>query len=135
MITYDDLRRCAKLAQEADRLREHIVQLLAQVYGTGARNDGVPGARVADPVGSIAVKLSQLRDQWQAVIDENVELLQKAEAAIGQIERAEVRMILRMRYYQGDSWSSIAEKAHYSVSQCRLLHDLGLQLLGLKTKK
>ena len=132
MITFADLQRCAKLAQEADRLREQIVGLLARVYGTGMRADGVPGTKIVDPVGATVVKIALLRDQWQAVIDKNLVLLQRAEDAFGLIERPEVRMILRMRYLTGDSWQEIAEKTHYCVSQCRLLRDQGLQELGMR---
>jgi len=129
-ITYDDLKQCAFMAREADRLREQMLRVRAKVEGGGLRVVvKVTGKGDADPVGTAVSDLDELRVRWQGVIDRYLSLANHIDEVISGVDSPAQRVILRLRYVDGKRWGYICKQTNYSYSWARELRNRGLKAI------
>ena len=130
MITYDDLKRCAALAREADDLRERIMRLRSMVEGcTGMQIGSVRGNGQADPVGEAVASLDKLRVHWLKKMDEYLAVMLRVDAAIESLESDAQRSVIRARFVDGLIWDAVGERLGRSEKQCRRICKAGLAKL------
>lgn len=118
------LRRDARinaLIERQQRYRE-----LAGVHGMAYGDAPGGGSRHGSAVENCAVQIADLEREIDRRIDEYVDLVRQAEAAIDQIEDERCRDVLRYRYLSGWTWEKIAEQMHYDERWVRHLHGLAL---------
>lgn len=118
------LRRDARinaLIERQQRYRE-----LAGVRGVAYGDVSGGGSRHGSAVEDYAVRIVELEREIDRRIDEYVDLVRQAEAAIDQVEDERCRDVLRYRYLNGWSWEKIAEQMHYDERWVRRLHGRAL---------
>ncbi len=114
-ITYQELRRCAALAREADRLREQIIRMRAKLEGVSPSPMGTPrGGGVKDVIGRAIAVLDATERKWLRVIEEYTAMMLRVEAAIAGVDNPDHRTVLRMRYLDGERWGEIARQMGYT---------------------
>lgn len=118
------LRRDARinaLIERRQRYRE-----LADVRGVAYGDVSGGGSRHGSAVEDCAVRIVELEREIDRRIDEYVDLVRQAEAAIDRVPDARCRDVLRYRYLSGWTWEKIAEQMHYDERWVRHLHGLAL---------
>lgn len=130
-ITRDELRDCASLAREVDRLKEQILRLRARIEGGSLQLVKTTGKGDADPVGTAVSKIDELCERLGGELSRYLELSNRVDAEISGVDSVVQRVILRLRYVDGLRWRDVSEKAHFSVRWCRELCARGRNALGV----
>ena len=101
-ITYEDLKRCATLAREADRLREQIIRLQAKAERTSAcaESMGGRGGAVVDPVGAAVANLTELHEKWMRAIKEFSEPVSKVDEATMIYEKEGKKVVMTLSDFE-----------------------------------
>ena len=128
-ITYEDLRKCAELAKEAEDIRERLERLRSILERCTPSWSDAPGRASGvspDKMGEHMDKLAELEAEGWRRAAAYLEHVFEVDKAISEIEDPTQRMIIRLRYMDGLSWEKISDKTHYSERWCKELHSRGL---------
>lgn len=71
----------------------------------------------------------EIRDFYRGKIDELERELLFIEAAVDEIDRAEYREVIRLKYFSGNSWGKIGKRMGISERTAQRLHGNALELL------
>ena len=134
-ITYEDLRKCAELAKEAEDIRERLERLSSILERcTPSWTDAPVHASGISPdkIGEYTGELIKLEAEGLRRSEAYLEHVFEVDKAIGEIEDPTQRMILRLRYLDGRTWRDISDKTHYVESWCRKLCLAGVESMGIE---
>lgn len=136
-ITLKDLEICAGLRREVLDTQERIESLRALLEKSTSVIDEVGGGRgnkTYDMSGCIAALLD-LEESTKGRMQAYLEHIAEVENIIQTAGDPYQRIILRMRYIDGEAWEDIAQKLGYCERQCFRLHNQGLKRLGIRAPK
>lgn len=136
MLTYEDLRICASLIREANDITERIARLeaLAERCTAQIREDASGGGSY-DPMGDSAAKLADMREEGKRRTSAYLKHAALVDAAITEmVTDSDQRTVIRCRYLDGMGWEEVSEKTHFSRRWCFVLHDRGMESIGLERK-
>lgn len=133
-MTIEDLKRCRRLKNEGEDLREWIERLQSAVESVTQRLSHTPGGgQDHDKLAQYLAKIDELR---RRLLDKQVEwesLCFDVENTIDRLDPSK-RQIMRLRYIHGLEWRDVAERACYSEARCYVLHADALCELGIFVK-
>ena len=103
----------------------------------GGYIDGLPRkSSISHPTEEAALRLAQIRDRLRKKIDALNAECQEIEDTVSMIPDPRARLILIYKYFNGLSWSEIANHMYYSEAYCkRELHVTALELLEIEMKR
>ena len=110
-------------------LQKDELRYYAQRLSPSARFD--KSGNVTDKVGRTVAKIVDLERAIQSDIDELVAAGENIRRAINRIDDERMRLILTMRYINGDSWEKIAETLHTDLRWIYRLHGRALEKIEL----
>lgn len=90
-----------------------------------------PKGHGANRIESAVEHVIVLEKQIDEEIDQLISLRRKIEKAIYGIPDNTLRMIMKYRYIDGDTWEAIAEKIHYSYRNVCYMHGKALNLINI----
>lgn len=109
-MTAADLKRLDELAVKTKDLRAELSRLrnASPVSATNYSSSGA-GSSTCDPVAEAACSAADVEEQILRNVLEMVEIIEK-------VPKAYTRIIMRLRYINGDSWGRIAQELGYTDS-------------------
>lgn len=128
------LYRYIDLTHERDQLADQIRRLEAIAYTPGApAKSGRPRkAAVSDPTGDRAARLINLREAYDAKLDQAVQAIAEIEQLIGTLSDPVERRLIRCRYLEGKTWEQVCIEMNYSWRQVHRIHGRALEDLSRK---
>lgn len=96
------------------------------------QGNGHTSSESPDRLGNWVARLEEMEQECNRRIEAYMEHVLEVELVIQMVKNGTQRTILRMRYLDGLLWEEISERTHYTDRWCRVLHDRGLEDLGLR---
>ncbi len=124
------LKEYYDMAVERRLLEKELKELESQICSLGSPEmDGMPkGGSVSDPTAKTAVGSVALQELYRERLQQ-IQLEQTdAERMIGDLYARE-RVLMRMRYIKGRSWTEICELMNYSWTHVHRIHGTVLKKL------
>jgi len=120
------LRQYQVLEKEIDCLKDEI-ERLRECFSAPPIIDGMPRANAyQDRIATLVAKIVDLDNILTEKLSELVECRIRIEEAIGTLETAD-RLLLRLRYIEGEKWEEVADKMGYSWQGIHLRHSKALK--------
>lgn len=128
-MTLDELKSCAKIADEMSSIKSQIAALEAKLFfAKHPKLDGMPKTPSGGDGSDMLVKYIDLKDRYEKLyiaLVMNIESLEKELPALTRNQR----LAVRYRYIQGLSISDVAKKMSYTERQVhRLLREAEAKL-------
>ena len=135
-MTKQDLQSYRQIKREISDIENTMRELNTQIYSPRIpKLTGMPTAAVTEP-GSpqerAATALFELREQYFDAIARLHRRAAEIEMTIELLHDPLQRRILRMRYIDGRSWTSIAHRANISESYALQVHGFALYAISKK---
>lgn len=123
------LSQYRNLSKQLDRVQIEIDELIASVESSALIGDGLPKAtNGSDRVANVAVRLAELRSNYQYQLAEMWEKRKEIVMVIHQVGDAVYSELLYDRYIRFMKWNTIAETMHMDESYTRgRLHEAALK--------
>lgn len=129
MNAKDYLSQYRNLSKQLDRIQNEIDELIASVEASAMIGDGIPkAANGSDRVANVAVKLAELRSEYQYQLAEMWEKRKEIVMVIHEVGDAVYSELLYDRYVKFMKWHIIADTMHMDESYTRgRLHEAALK--------
>nr|WP_211226704.1 DUF1492 domain-containing protein [Sporomusa ovata] len=95
----------------------------------------VSGTDKHSPMENAITRLVDLECEIDADIDRLVDLKRELAAFISQVDNQVCKMLLELRYLEGNTWEDVAEQMGYDLRSIYWLHGKTLQELDLRLNK
>ena len=120
-----------------DLLREKDAVFTRLTHMTAAYGGMPHGPSAGDKMSVGTAKLDELDREIDQCIDALVDLRHEIEGYISEIENANFRRVLRLRYIEGLKWDTIADLMHYDIDAKKIyvLHGHALTALKVDTER
>lgn len=124
MISKSDLQSYRMLVLELEDLKERIIRKESQI--TSARIQvltGMPrgGGGEEDQIGSAIAAMEKMKNEYVLKMHECEEKLFRIESEINKLHEYE-KLIMRLRYIDGEKWEEICLKLNYGWAQIHRIH-------------
>lgn len=126
---YLDKRINSKIEQVAS-LRELATKATASVHA-----ERVSGTRQRSPMENAVLKLIDLENEINDDIDRLVDLKRELSAFIAEIDNHAYRIVLELRYLNGNTWEEVADVMGYDLRWIYRLHGKALKEAEFRLSK
>ena len=111
----------AKIAQ-AERLR-----YLARTPGAQRPSNDIHSTAPHDKIGELTAKIFDLEREINSEIDSLVDLEREIRGCIARVPKENQRLVLELKYINGETLVRIADRLHYSLDGVKKIHKLALE--------
>jgi hypothetical protein len=131
------LSRYVCLDREIDRLIRERSKWMARATRMVQSYGGMPGGGSGDIHSgeSILLKIDAIEREIDGKIDTLLDLRGAIAGSIAAVEDREQRMLLELRYLDGETFEEIAEEMHVSVRHTTRLHGYALEKISVEEEK
>jgi RNA polymerase sigma factor (sigma-70 family) len=125
-MTKEKLRQYKHLEKEILLLEEEIEKLQTSLLAP-PKPDGLPKSNYAvDRTANIIAKIVDLKTKLNESLEQLIFIRCEIEDAITKLP-ADQRLLMRLRYIDGEKWEAIAVEMNYSWKQVHRIHSRALQ--------
>ncbi|CQR75085.1 hypothetical protein SOV_35890 [Sporomusa ovata DSM 2662] len=131
------LSQAFRLDRKINNKLRHTVSL-REMATQGTRSihaQRVSGTDKHSPMENAITRLVDLECEIDADIDRLVDLKRELAAFISQVDNQVCKMLLELRYLEGNTWEDVAEQMGYDLRSIYWLHGKTLQELDLRLNK
>ena len=113
-MTIKELSKYRDLKVEILQLQDRITELEQTIIGS-AKITGMPfsGGTTSNPTERLGLKLAKLKTKLLKQMEELIDRETKIEDFLETVEDAKVRIIIRMRFFDGKSWNDIGHELNF----------------------
>lgn len=131
------LSRYRDLLAECNKYKDQTLALRQTLDGVGAqRLTGMPSGSKerSDLIERKLDKIHKLEKQWDRCFDQMTDALAEIDRTIGMVPGSKLRVILRLRYIDGCTFSEIARFMNYSVQNIYKLFNKALDEISKRVE-
>ena len=133
-MTKRDLQSYRQIKREIKEIENAMRELDTRIYSPRVpKLTGMPTAQNTEPGSAqerAATALFELREKQTEAITKLYRRAAEIETTIELLHEPLQRRILRMRYFDGRSWTAIAQRVHYSESYVKQVHGFALHAIS-----